>query len=59
MRAVAKNKGVDGVFEEGGRHIIVRFDGNKVTVLPRHNEINECTARGAIRDAEQWEKGRR
>lgn len=55
IRTIAKEKGVDVTFSEGGSHTIVRFNGLKVTLIPRHNEINEMTARGAIRSAESWE----
>jgi hypothetical protein len=56
LRAIAKSKGVEVTFDEGGNHTIVRFDGTKVSVLPRHSEVNEFTARAVLRDAEQWEK---
>ncbi len=58
LREVARAKGVAATFEEGANHTIVRFDGYKVTVLGRHVEINENTARGAIREALTWEKPR-
>lgn len=54
IRRIAKTKGVEVTFEEGTNHTIVRFDDRKVTLLPRHNEINELTARGAIKTAENW-----
>lgn len=56
MRQIAKSKGVEVTFTEGGSHTIVRFDEFKVTEMPRHNEINERTAKGAIRIAEEWKR---
>ena len=47
MRALAdhaKVKDLDMVVSEGGSHTKVQI-GDKRTVVPRHNEINEITAR--------------
>lgn len=52
---MAKRTGVDLELDErGSSHTIVRFDGVKVTTLPRHNEINELTARSILRTAGEW-----
>jgi mRNA interferase HicA len=50
IRRAAADKDVDfGLVREGGSHSIYRCGGQKV-VIPRHNEINELTARGIMRD---------
>lgn len=55
IRKIAKAKNATATFDEGSSHTIVRFNGRKVTLVGRHNEIPEWTARGALRDAERWE----
>lgn len=35
-------------FKEGGAHTMVQI-GGKATTIPRHNEINEHTARGILK----------
>lgn len=55
IRRAAKIHDAKLTLDEGPKHTRVFFDGRKVTEIPRHNEINEYTARGAIRDAEHWE----
>lgn len=48
----AADRGIDfGELRQGGSHTIYRCGGQNVTV-PRHNEINEMTARGIMRDLE-------
>jgi mRNA interferase HicA len=37
---------------EGGNHTIFRINGTKVSI-PRHREINELTAQGILKDAEE------
>jgi hypothetical protein len=37
--------------KEGGSHSKVWL-GERFVVVPRHNEINELTAKGRLRDAE-------
>ena len=45
---IAKDAGVAVEYTEGGSHTKVRM-GDKQTTIPRHNEINEHTARGILR----------
>ncbi|MFE9234755.1 hypothetical protein [Cellulosimicrobium funkei] len=45
---IAKAQGVEAVYTEGGSHTKVRL-GDRQTVIPRHNEVNEHTARGILR----------
>ncbi len=56
LRGIAKAKGVEMTVRQGGSHEVVSFDGRKVTTVPRHNDINEYTARGAIKAAESFGK---
>lgn len=53
LRLIAKEAeaaGVDfGLVREGGRHSIYRY-GTKNVVIPRHNEINQWTARAILKD---------
>ncbi|QCG77808.1 HicA-like toxin [Gordonia phage Reyja] len=44
---IAKAAGEDLVTREGGSHTIVTI-GDRKTPVPRHNEINEYTAKGII-----------
>jgi mRNA interferase HicA len=48
---IARERGVGIEITEGGSHTKVRI-GNRQTVVPRHNEINEHTARSIIRHME-------
>ncbi len=51
MRRLAKhaNKvGADMVLTEGGSHTKVVI-GNQRTVVPRHNEVNEMTAKAILK----------
>jgi len=50
LRQIAKERGVTFDPTEGGSHTKVRLGDSFVTV-PRHNEINELTANGILRDA--------
>ena len=45
---LAKQHGATAQWSEGGNHSKVSIDGI-ATVAPRHNEINELTAKGIIR----------
>lgn len=45
---IAKSKGEQAIYSEGGRHTHVRL-GELQTTIPRHNEVNELTARGIIK----------
>jgi mRNA interferase HicA len=56
LREIAKEKAVALTTEEGGNHTLVLFDGVKVTTVPRHNEVNELTAKGLLKAAENWTK---
>jgi mRNA interferase HicA len=48
----ARQAGVDfDLVREGGNHSVYQCGGQPVTI-PRHNEINELTARGIMTDLE-------
>ena len=51
LRKIAKDQAVEYRETEGRSHTKVWLGSRYVTV-PRHNEINELTARGILRDAE-------
>jgi len=51
INKIAKARGVEVVDTEGGSHTKVQL-GDLQTVVPRHNEINEHTARGILRHLE-------
>lgn len=38
---------------EGGRHTLVLKNGNLITTIPRHKEINELTAKGILKKLQQ------
>ena len=42
-------------FTEGGKHTKVQFDGQFVTTVPRHREVNERTVRSILNAARRWE----
>ena len=44
---IAREKGLTAIYTEGGSHTKVIL-GDRQTVVPRHNEINEHTARGIL-----------
>lgn len=48
LRDIARERRVEMEIEEGGRHTKVRIE-DRTTVVPRHNEINEHTARSIIK----------
>lgn len=48
LRALAKANGVEYHEIEGGSHTKVEFGGRQTTV-PRHNEINEITAKAILK----------
>lgn len=54
LRQIAKSKGVEMTMTEGGNHTKVRFDREVVTIIARHNEVTERTARASIEAAENW-----
>jgi len=47
---IAKLNNVTVEFTEGGNHEHCRINGHLVTVLPRHTEVNELTAREILKD---------
>lgn len=51
INAIAKERGVTAEYTEGGSHTKVTVAGRQ-TVIPRHNEINEHTARGILNHLE-------
>ena len=51
LRKIAKDQAMEYRETEGHSHTKVWLGSRYVTV-PRHNEINELTARGILRDAE-------
>lgn len=55
LRQIARTKGVVLTTEEGGPHTKVLFNDRRVTVVPRHSEVNEITASKIIETAENWE----
>ena len=57
LRAIAKTKRAEMTTTEGGNHTLVMFDGVRIATVPRHNEINEHTARSITTAAEGWTKG--
>jgi len=48
---IAKAKGKAAEYSEGGKHTVVRL-GERQTTIPRHNEINEFTARAILKHLE-------
>jgi predicted RNA binding protein YcfA (HicA-like mRNA interferase family) len=48
LAKAAKASGVEMEVVEGGSHTKVRM-GDRQTVVPRHSEINELTARAILR----------
>ncbi|UOK18049.1 HicA-like toxin [Gordonia phage Santhid] len=48
LRKIAKAKGETLELSEGGKHSFVTI-GKLTTTLPRHNEVNELTAKGIIK----------
>ncbi len=52
LRQIAKDKGVPFDVTEGGSHSKV-WIGERFVTVPRHNEINELTARAILCDAKE------
>ena len=50
LKRIAKANNVSFDLAEGGSHTKVWINGQMITI-PRHNEINEFTARGILSDA--------
>lgn len=48
---IAKAQGAKPEYTEGGSHTKVRV-GERQTVIPRHSEINEITARAILKQLE-------
>lgn len=58
LRLSAKEAGVDlAIVRNGASYDIYRL-GDIVITIPRHNELNEMTARGILKDAAAHLKGR-
>lgn len=51
LSQIAKNEGTALEIREGGSHTVVKI-GNRQDSVPRHNEINENTAKAIIRKME-------
>ncbi|OMC43097.1 hypothetical protein A5742_30085 [Mycolicibacterium fortuitum] len=49
LRKEAKAQGLAYWEEEGAKHTHVHFGDDKKTTVPRHNEINEHTAKGILK----------
>jgi len=56
LGSIAESKGVEMTIEEGAKHTKIRYNGKSVTIVARHREVPEITARGALRDAKNWEE---
>lgn len=52
LATIAKRRGEELIVVEGGSHTKVRI-GQTVTMVPRHREISEGTARGIIKKMEE------
>lgn len=48
INRIAKQQQQNAIYTEGCKHTHLRL-GDKQTTIPRHNEINELTARGIIK----------
>ena len=48
IERIAKEAGETVDYREGGSHTVVKF-GDKQTVVPRHAEINEITAKKILK----------
>jgi predicted RNA binding protein YcfA (HicA-like mRNA interferase family) len=48
LERIAKDRGEAVEYREGGSHTVVKV-GDKQTVVPRHSEINEITAKKIIK----------
>jgi hypothetical protein len=56
LRQMANAEGLELVLTEGGNHTRVEI-GDRQSVIARHNEINEITARAIIKQLskKEWE----
>ncbi len=54
LKQIAKAEGVTMESHEGGSHTVVTIAGRQTTV-PRHNEINEITAKAILKQMEARE----
>ncbi|MBB6333657.1 hypothetical protein [Schaalia hyovaginalis] len=52
LATIAKQRGEELIVVEGGSHTKVRI-GQAITMVPRHREISEGTARGIIKKMEE------
>jgi len=48
LKAAAKARGVEYREEQGSKHMKV-WVGDNQTVIPRHNEVNEITAKAILK----------
>ncbi|HKU36356.1 MAG TPA: type II toxin-antitoxin system HicA family toxin [Paenarthrobacter sp.] len=48
LERMARDRGLPLEYREGGSHTVIRI-GDRQTVVPRHSEINEITARKIIK----------
>lgn len=55
LRSIANERGTELVEVEGGAHTKVTI-GDRTTVVPRHREINELTARTILRQIEEHDE---
>lgn len=51
LKDIAAAKGVEFDDKQGGSHTKILFGGKSITTVPRHNEINEITAKNIIKQA--------
>lgn len=51
LAKIAKAAGEEVVTREGGSHTVVTI-GDRQTTVPRHNEINEMTAKAILKQME-------
>ncbi|MCG8150317.1 hypothetical protein GUY44_07490 [Pimelobacter simplex] len=54
LRKIAKSQGETVEIREGGSHTVVKI-GSRQTTVPRHNEVNEITAKAIIKHMEASE----
>ncbi len=51
LAQIAKTQGVEMHISEGGNHTKVRIS-DRMEMVPRHNDVNEMTAKAIIRKME-------
>ena len=51
---VKRIEGLGAAFvREGGQHTVYRTRSGRTVTVPRHNEVNDITARSILKDAEE------